>query len=243
MTDRPCPHSASELRAILAAEVGHCMDLSYLECLLDNCMGFDPFVSFWVASGNPLRIAQDSWCRAPSGWIDEYEVGFLSDRDPIPSSALARKSTIKWCLSELLAKSDPLESKVLRAYEHYGLDAGLAIPVFDKFLSCDVVVVACRSDISPSLGWHFWHSAMQQIWSRKIELTRTLADIEPVLTKKEMQVLKWMHAGKSYGDISTILGMSQRAVEFHARNILGKLNSGNKITAILTAIRRGLIPL
>ncbi|MEO1282238.1 MAG: LuxR C-terminal-related transcriptional regulator [Pseudomonadota bacterium] len=236
-------HLEYELSTLLDAEVGCCSDMSGLEQLIEICVGFDPRINFWVTTGNPLKIVQEPWCRAPNGWKDDYHVGFLSERDPITLAALSRKSVVKWRVSDLLTRSNELESAVLRTYATYGLETGLAIPVFDRFLNCDVVVVACRDDISPNLSWHFWHSAMQQIWSRKIELTETVSDTDPLLTPKELLVLKWMHAGKSYGDISTILGMSQRAVEFHARNILGKLNSGNKINAILTAIRRGLIPL
>ena len=61
------------------------------------------------------------------------------------------------------------------------------------------------------------------------------------LTVREKEVLSWTAAGKTAWEISEILLISRRTVEFHISNILKKLDAVNSQQAIAVALSSGLI--
>ncbi len=70
-----------------------------------------------------------------------------------------------------------------------------------------------------------------------------LDDRLPSLSAREHEVLDWLKAGKSSWDISMVLGVSERTVNFHVYNLLHKLGAINRPQAVAIALRRGLISL
>ena len=63
-----------------------------------------------------------------------------------------------------------------------------------------------------------------------------LARAQYPLTKRELEVLKWLKQGKSSWDISMILGRSERTVNFHVGNIVKKLDAMNRTHAVAIAV-------
>jgi DNA-binding CsgD family transcriptional regulator len=63
----------------------------------------------------------------------------------------------------------------------------------------------------------------------------------PRLTSREIEVLSWTADGKTAWEISVILNISRRTVEFHMGNILHKLDAANSQNAIAIALSNGLI--
>lgn len=61
------------------------------------------------------------------------------------------------------------------------------------------------------------------------------------LSERERDCLLWSARGKSNWDIGVILHISEHTVDFHFRKAMAKLGAGNRIVAIVTAIRHGLI--
>ena len=65
--------------------------------------------------------------------------------------------------------------------------------------------------------------------------------VTPLLSAREMEVLDWLKQGKSSWDISVILDISERTVNFHVYNIMRKLGATNRPQAVAVAARLGLI--
>jgi DNA-binding CsgD family transcriptional regulator len=63
------------------------------------------------------------------------------------------------------------------------------------------------------------------------------------LTSKETQCLQWCKEGKTNWEISEILSISEKTVEFHLGNAMKKLGAGNRISAVIIGIKRGFIAL
>lgn len=61
------------------------------------------------------------------------------------------------------------------------------------------------------------------------------------LSLREKEVLNWLKKGKSSGDVSMILEISERTVNYHVNNIMQKLNAVSRAHAISLAIEQGLI--
>jgi len=62
-----------------------------------------------------------------------------------------------------------------------------------------------------------------------------------ILSPREIEVLQWLKVGKSSWDISEILHISERTVNFHIRNIMQKLDAVNRTQAVAVAIETGLL--
>jgi DNA-binding NarL/FixJ family response regulator len=61
------------------------------------------------------------------------------------------------------------------------------------------------------------------------------------LTPREREILIWVKDGKSTGEMSSILKISQDTVKFHMKNIFQKLNATSRSQAIAIAIENKLI--
>jgi LuxR family transcriptional regulator, quorum-sensing system regulator SinR len=61
------------------------------------------------------------------------------------------------------------------------------------------------------------------------------------LTPREREVLGWAAAGKSYWEISKILGISERTVRYFMANVRSKLDAVSNKQAVAEAVWRGLI--
>jgi DNA-binding CsgD family transcriptional regulator len=66
-------------------------------------------------------------------------------------------------------------------------------------------------------------------------------DPPPALSDRELECLVWASRGKTNSDISNILGITPRTVEFHVTNAMRKLRVYNKLHAVAIAIQYGLI--
>lgn len=63
----------------------------------------------------------------------------------------------------------------------------------------------------------------------------------PPLTRREVEMLNWIMAGKTDWEIATILRLSKKTVNYHVENAKKKLGSAHRITAVAVALRDGLI--
>jgi DNA-binding CsgD family transcriptional regulator len=61
------------------------------------------------------------------------------------------------------------------------------------------------------------------------------------VTKREVEILKWLEQGKSTWDVSIILNRSERVIKYHVTNLMEKLSAQNRTHAVAIAIRQGLI--
>jgi DNA-binding CsgD family transcriptional regulator len=62
-----------------------------------------------------------------------------------------------------------------------------------------------------------------------------------VLSERENEVLNWLKQGKSSWEMSVILAISERTVNYHVYNIMEKLEVANRPQAVAVAARLGLI--
>jgi DNA-binding CsgD family transcriptional regulator len=93
------------------------------------------------------------------------------------------------------------------------------------------------------------HNEIKMRWLVNVShlgLSRLLApklgwDDDPSLTKREVEVLKWTADGKTAGEISDLLSVSENTVNFHVKNAVSKLQSANKTAAVVRAAMLGLL--
>lgn len=61
------------------------------------------------------------------------------------------------------------------------------------------------------------------------------------LTKREIEILKYMIDGLSNPEIAQIVYLSRATVKYHIRNILAKLNAANRAEAVAIAVKNNLV--
>ncbi|HKZ17667.1 MAG TPA: LuxR C-terminal-related transcriptional regulator [Geobacteraceae bacterium] len=80
------------------------------------------------------------------------------------------------------------------------------------------------------------HLALSRIFENKgVENKKT------AISAREKEVLDWLKLGKSSWDISVIMGISERTVNYHVYNIMQKLDAVNRPQAVAAAVHLGLI--
>jgi len=63
----------------------------------------------------------------------------------------------------------------------------------------------------------------------------------PALTARERECLTWSSKGKTAWEVSRIIGVAERTVNFHLQNAMGKLETSSKHQAYLRAVDLNLI--
>ena len=82
---------------------------------------------------------------------------------------------------------------------------------------------------------HVAHLSLSRI------LTSQKAAQIPKLTTREVEVLKWTADGKTSGEISDLLAVSDATVNFHVKNAVTKLKTANKTAAVVRAAMLGML--
>jgi DNA-binding NarL/FixJ family response regulator len=94
---------------------------------------------------------------------------------------------------------------------------------------------------------HAGETIMSQDIARKtlstFESIRSNTEITPVLTERELEVIKALAQGKSNKEIALALDISEKTVRNHASNIYNKLHIFDRTQAVIYAIRRGIVDL
>lgn len=70
---------------------------------------------------------------------------------------------------------------------------------------------------------------------------KLMPESEVRLSEREVEILRWTAEGKTSGEVSDILGIGERTVNFHINNAASKLNVANKTAAVVRAAVLGLL--
>lgn len=87
------------------------------------------------------------------------------------------------------------------------------------------------------------HCALVKVHANRttMQLNNNQDFVIKAVTKREIEVLQWLHMGKTNWEISTILNISPTTVKNHVQNIIRKLGVENRGRAAIKAVSLGLI--
>ena len=86
-----------------------------------------------------------------------------------------------------------------------------------------------------------WLTQVTHVGMSRCLMPKMLPESEVNLTERELEILRWGGDGKTAGEISSILGISESTVNFHVRNAVSKLGVVNKMAATVKAAALGLL--
>lgn len=88
------------------------------------------------------------------------------------------------------------------------------------------------------MSWltQYAHAAMARLLTPKLA-----PESQITMTAREKEVLRWTAEGKTAYEISQILSVSERTVNFHINNVVAKLGTANKTQAAVKAATLGML--
>jgi len=178
----------------------------------------------------------------PQPWQQRYqEAGYL-EADPTVRHGLHSAAPIVWN-DEVFAATPALWAE---AREH-GLQVGVAQSSRDWHGVAGMLTLARGHEplrhaevkaFAPAFGWLV--QAAHVAFSRRL-VPQLAGSPGHALTAREAEVLRWTADGKTAGEISDILLVSEHTVAFHLGNAVRKLGCANKTAAAVKAALLGLL--
>lgn len=183
----------------------------------------------------------------PDGWEDGWKQ-FMTV-DPYYRACFDGTLPIDWNDvqgSEQLSRSQRAACSYLG---DFGLSRGTTVPVhlpMGRFAVMSAIVdrsCANWDDIRDRSREPLFR--LMHIFTKVIHDLKLQDQIEIVrctkLTPRETECLRWTSAGKTSGEISTILDRSPETVRLHVKNAIAKLGASNRSQAVAKAVHLGII--
>jgi LuxR family transcriptional regulator len=203
-------------------------------------LGFE-YCSFGIRAPAANSSPSESWStNYPDAWQRRYFESNYMHVDPILAQAWRTALPVIWGTGPI--NNEPAFWEDAQSHGvRYGWTVatwgrGNTTGLISVSRSAEVLKPLELSEVEPRLLWlaHTAHVAM----SAAIEVPHALAH---ELTPREYEVLRWTAAGKTAPQIATLLGISERTVNFHVTAIVEKLDAVNKTQAAVTATLLGLL--
>lgn len=182
----------------------------------------------------------------PEGYPEYYFDSKFYEIDPVLPLAMTARLPYRW---NDIGKSIELSKKQQSFFEdctEAGVADGVTIPIRGPCGNTIVVSLSCREK-NPDADRFMDHANLLAVHfdAMRWRLLNPDAVLEqPIdLSPRERECLRWCKVGKSAWDISQILGISERTVQFHISNAMAKLGASSRITAVVIAIHKGLLSL
>jgi DNA-binding CsgD family transcriptional regulator len=182
-----------------------------------------------------------------SGYPEPYQAiyrdkGFIF-RDPSVAYCQTQTKPLIW--GEGMYSADSYE--IMEESAKHGLGHGLSVPVRDGPHAVSMLSLA-RDKPFESVAERRLVLTAGELWansvhaaSKKLIVPEMERHLQPNLTPREREVLKWIAEGKSNSVIADFLKLSEATIEFHVRNLFAKLDVATRLQAAVVALSMGLI--
>lgn len=213
---------------------------AYLEAA--RRVGHTHGIACFAATNDPL--AQRTFaCDMPSGWLETYSLLRCEQGDPLAAGLKTATAPFAWRLEDLRDDASPGRRAWYGLNHEAGILAGVVIPHrADGPLKG---IGLCGSDVEIAAHDHLaLNFAGHEVLHRLQELgARPPTSLTHPLSERERECLHWVAAGKSDWEIGEILAISEKTANAYVERVKHKLGVTNRVQAIVTALRLGLIRL
>jgi LuxR family quorum-sensing transcriptional regulator LasR len=178
-------------------------------------------------------------------WRERYDAERFAYVDPTVGHCLISNLPIVWEPEAFATKG----GRVL--YEEacaYGMRTGVTLPIHGP--NGEVGLLSLASDAAPGAKFtrEIAHGMADLTLIRDYSFAASVPFSHPTggeevprLTRRELEVLNWVMAGKSSWEISMITRCSEATVNFHLANVRQKFNVNTRQQAVVKAIALGLL--
>lgn len=207
-------------------------------------IGFDRY-AYCALSGHDRYLPGNKPAPAialnfPTSWTDYYFEHRYQAIDPVILNAPRIDRPFLWdSVGDRYRLTRP-QKVVMNQAREARLRDGVGVPLHGPFGSVCLLTFAA-GDGHPDAAAFLPHLAMlsAQFHLAYGEVGR--ADVQrrviPTLTARECECLQWLATGRSRPEVGDVLHLSENTVRYHLKNAFRKLETGNRVLAIVKAIR------
>lgn len=254
--DRPRPDKLADLAGMAPSEmnyqqlidVGMSEDFESFEHRLVSTaetMGF-PIISGMLMRGQVTAGGVDgrSFGNVPAGYADASKDASRASQDPVIERLTTQALPVVYDQRTYVSAG---AGELWETQAPYGYKTGIAVKLHlpgEKMFMLGID----REEALPAAGDGLMHlvAGLQLLAShamvaadRLLSLSATSGSF-PRLTKRELDVLGWTAQGKTAWEVSVILSMSEKTVNFHLGNAMRKLEVSSKHQAVLKCVAAGI---
>jgi LuxR family quorum-sensing system transcriptional regulator SolR len=182
----------------------------------------------------------------PADWMNHYRSQGYLRIDPTVRAGMQHADLIVW--PDTLDTHDSDHTSGLWSDAHdSGLNVGIAQGSWSAHGAFGLLTLARpASSLTPvEIDWLrqpvYWLANLSHTTMTALLSPKRMPEVSVTLTEREREVLCWSGEGKTAYEVGIILSITERTVNFHIRNVLGKLSATNKIQALVKAIAMGLV--
>jgi len=214
-----------------------------------NGFGFDQ-LAYAITSdhkqfANDIGLGLVNHCM-PNDWIEHYRENEYLEIDKTTHLLRANPGVYNW--ADILVQGDlsPVQRKILHEAQDAKMYHGSSMSMHGPSGIKGVVIASSshksyapdkhKLDIVNMASYHF-HLCFLSLVKPK-DAPRIAS-----LTNKEQEILKWLSNGMTKQEIADKVNVSVHTVDYHSRNILKKMDAKNMTSALVTAVKQGLLPL
>lgn len=179
-------------------------------------------------------------------WRVHYDSSKLHYVDPTVRHSMDHVTPLVW-KPETFTQKD--EHALYEEASHFGIRSGMTFPMHG--CNGEAGLISFATDMLPGNDFnerltHYMADlslVRDYAFESSLKYIKAHSQAEPVphLTKRELEVIKWVMAGKSSWEISRITDCAEATVNFHISNIRQKFNVNTRQQALVKAIALGII--
>jgi LuxR family quorum-sensing system transcriptional regulator SolR len=211
-------------------------------CAMAKEMGFD-YCAFGLRTPLPISAPRTSMrTNYPLAWQHKYATeGYLAV-DPNVSHGMRSVLPLVWTDKTFVNAPEFWEEA-----RSHGIKVGWAQATRDPsgFMGLLALARSAEQLEEPELVDKeyrmVWLTQVAHQGMARFMSSNLMPEQEISLSPREITVLRWTAEGKTSGEISDILGISERTVNFHINNLMTKMNVTNKTAAAIRAAVMGLL--
>jgi LuxR family quorum-sensing transcriptional regulator LasR len=223
-------------------------EAAWSEALFDvaRSLGFDSVLYAAVASKHASLETSFLHSNYSSDWREQYDSKKLYYVDPTVRHCMGSVVPIVWEREIFTANN---QGELYEEASHFGIRSGITLPIHG--CNGEVGLISFATDMQPGeqfngrLMHHMSDLSLVRDYafesSLKFIQARAPGEPAPHLTRRELEVLKWVAAGKSSWEISRITDCAEATINFHIANIRQKFNVNTRQQALVKAIALGII--
>ena len=191
----------------------------------------------WSASGvlSSDRVLVNT---RPQIWLDEYTAANFMAVDPVLSEVAVALQPFAWSDVARRRKLDAREERVLQHAAAHGMHDGFVVPVFGVGGNTSLVNLAGREcDLSEVTRASLTAASLyfvNQLAALRHRHERTSVK----LSRREIEIMRWIAAGKSDWQVGQILEISAKTVNYHVERVKRKLGVASRTQAVIAALGR-----
>lgn len=176
-------------------------------------------------------------------WIATYRDPEVRKHDPIPDHVMRVGETMTFEKAVMGLSMTVEQEAFIEKVKTAGLWDSVAIPVYGPFDFDTFATFTLDRPLHPEDDSLLLRAVtIVEISNRRVaNLLETEKADQEVLSSRELEVLNWMGRSKSNADIGTILAISTATVDTYVRRIFAKLNTFDRISAVIKGVRLGMI--